>query len=57
MQMALEELGLDAYHMSSAFKSDNHFNLWNETIDVKYNDKGAFTAGQNSTNSCKDAML
>lgn len=40
MQTALEELGYNAYHMSSAFKTENHFNLWNEAIDAKYNGKG-----------------
>jgi hypothetical protein len=40
MQTALEELGYSAYHMSSAFKNENHFNLWNEAILAKYNSKG-----------------
>lgn len=40
MQTALEELGYSAYHMSSAFRNENHFNLWNEAIQAKHNSKG-----------------
>jgi hypothetical protein len=40
MQTALEGLGYSAYHMSSAFRNENHFNLWNEAIQAKHNSKG-----------------